>query len=157
MKNILKFLVSVGGTLVVGFAGSLVTLPAIDSWYKDIQKPSFTPPNSVFGPVWTALYILIGIAVFLVWKKGWKMMKVRWGLGIFMAQLILNFLWSFIFFGLNNLGLATLEIGLLWLAILINIVVFYPLSKRAAWLMVPYLLWVSFASLLTFSVWRLNN
>lgn len=157
MITFLKLFLSLGVTLLVGFVGSVVTMPAINSWYAEIQKPAFTPPNSIFGPVWTFLYVLMGLAVFLVWKRGWSSLMVKVGVYLFTLQLVLNFLWSYIFFGMKNLGLATLEIGLLWVSIVLCIISFYRVYKPAGLMMIPYLMWVSFAGLLTFSVWQLNN
>lgn len=133
----------------VGIVGSLVTVPAITGWYMGLNKPFFSPPNWIFGPVWTTLYLLMGVSWFLVWSK--KISK-KW----FYIQLALNFLWSYIFFGLHNAGLALAEILFMWIAIVMTIRDFYKTSRTASWLLVPYVLWVSFAAFLNFSIWVLN-
>ena len=124
-------------------------------WYEDLSKPSWRPPNWLFGPVWMVLYGMIAFSGWLVWRQeGFGGASVA--LTIYAVQLILNALWSAIFFGMRRLGLAFFEMVGLWLAILANIVVFYPLNSGAALLLVPYLLWVSFAMLLNFAMWRRN-
>lgn len=124
-------------------------------WYRALAKPSFTPPSWIFGPVWTALYLMMAIAAWLVWlRHGFR--EARLGLGLFIFQLILNALWSWIFFGQHWLGVAAVEIVVLWLAILATIMAFRKLSRLAACLMIPYLLWVGYASVLTIAIWRLN-
>jgi len=124
-------------------------------WYQQLAKPSFTPPDWIFGPVWTILYLMMGVAAWLVWRnKGFA--GAAPALSLFVVQLALNALWSFIFFGLKQPGLAFGEILLLWLAILGTLVAFWRLAPAAGLLLAPYLLWVSFAALLNFSLWRLN-
>ncbi len=142
--------------LFAGFLGSIATYPNIPTWYAALNKPSFNPPNWIFGPVWTTLYILMGWAAYLISQKGWKNKEVKIALTIFIAQLALNILWSFIFFGQHLLLVAFIEIIILWLFILWTILKFYPLSKLAAWLLMPYILWVSFASFLNLSIWMIN-
>jgi tryptophan-rich sensory protein len=139
-----------------GIIGSVFTYPNITTWYAGIQKPWFNPPNWIFGPAWTILYALMGIALYLVWKKGFEKKESRIALSVFVAQLALNTLWSLLFFGAKNLGLAFAEIIIMWFAILANIILFYRIDRRAGLILVPYILWVSFASLLTYSVWVLN-
>ncbi|MEX0690096.1 MAG: TspO/MBR family protein, partial [Candidatus Paceibacterota bacterium] len=139
-----------------GFIGSIFTFTSIDSWYADLAKPVINPPNWIFGPVWTALYILMGVALFLVWKKGWNREDVKHGICIFVIQLVLNATWSIVFFGLQNTGLAFINIILLWLAIIWTMVWFYKVSKPAMYLLVPYILWVSFAGYLNLSIYILN-
>lgn len=127
-----------------------------DTWYAALRKPSFNPPPSVFGPVWTLLYFLMGIAAGIVHTRvSYGRAKVR-ALGMFIIQLFLNFLWSVFFFGLHMPGLALADILLLLITIWITIRRFGGISKTAAWLMVPYLLWVAFATVLNFSIWRMN-
>lgn len=124
-------------------------------WYRALAKPSLTPPSWVFGPVWTILYILMAISAWLVWVRfGFREAKV--GLTLFIVQLVLNGLWSWLFFGLHWMGLASLEIVLMFFAILATIIAFWKLRPVAAYLLIPYLLWVGYASLLTFLLWRLN-
>lgn len=141
---------------LVGIIGGIFTLSAIPTWYAELNKPPFSPPNWLFAPAWAVLYALMGIAVFLVWKKGFQKKEVRFAAGVFAVQLVLNFLWSFIFFGMKNIGLALMEIVLLWLAIGWTIWEFKKVSQKAAWLMLPYWTWVSFAVILNLALWRLN-
>ncbi len=154
--NWLTCLGFVVGTELVGNIGSLATFSQINSWYATLVKPSFNPPNWIFGPVWTILYALMGIALYLVWLKGLKKSEGRLALGAFALQLILNVKWSFLFFGLHWPLVAFVEIVLLWLAIVLTIRTFSIISKPAAWFLVPYLLWVSFAAALNFAIWYLN-
>lgn len=154
--NVLKLIVAIGLSEFAGIIGAVFTTPSISTWYANIVRPEFSPPNWVFGPVWTTLYALMGIAAFLVWKKGLGRKDVKVALGIFVGQLVLNSLWSIIFFGLQSPGAAFIEIMVLWLAIVATIVTFAKISKPAAWLLVPYILWVSFAAFLNYSIWMLN-
>lgn len=149
---------------LAGGVGSLFTLSAIPGWYANLAKPALNPQNWVFGPVWTALYLLMDIAAFLVWRKGFARAEarremrraVRTALIIFGIQLVLNAAWSAIFFGAHSPGGALLTIILLWLAILATIITFYKISPAAAYLLLPYIIWVSFAAYLNFGIWRLN-
>ncbi|MFH1394441.1 MAG: TspO/MBR family protein [Candidatus Micrarchaeota archaeon] len=141
---------------MAGIIGSFFTFDSIGSWYAYLERPSFAPPNWIFGPVWITLYALMGIAAYIVWEKGWKTQEVKFALGWFGAQLVLNALWSIIFFGLQSPGPAFIEILILWAAIAMTIMSFGRLSRNAAWLLVPYILWVSFAAILNFSIWLLN-
>jgi benzodiazapine receptor len=139
----------------VGFLGTIFTIPSIQGWYMTLQKAPFNPPSFLFGPVWTALYFIMAVALFLVLQK--KLKKQRNFLIIlFSAQLVLNFLWSVIFFGAHLPWAAFLEILLLWISIALLIVDFWKYSKPAAILLVPYLAWVSFASILNLFVALLN-
>lgn len=142
---------------MAGIIGSFFTAPSITSWYSTLIKPALNPPAWVFGPVWTTLYALMGIAAFLVWKKGLDRRDVRIALGIFAVQLVLNTLWSIIFFSLHSPGGAFFEIVILWVAILATIISFYKISKPAAWLLLPYIAWASFAGYLNFMLWTLNS
>lgn len=157
IHNFLKLLIAVTTSLLAGVIGSLFTASEIQGWYTALIKPEFNPPSWVFGPVWTTLFVLMGIAAFLIWKKGLERGGVKIALGIFLGQLVLNTLWSIIFFGLHSPGGALVEIVFLWLAILATIIIFAKISKLAAWLLVPYILWVSFAGYLNFSIWMLNQ
>ncbi|MFA6605337.1 MAG: TspO/MBR family protein, partial [Patescibacteria group bacterium] len=121
-----------------------------------LNKPSFNPPSWIFGPVWTTLYILMGIALYLIWQEGLKKAFVKNSFILFIVNLVLNSLWSITFFGLQNPALAFLVIVLLWITILVLIIRFYRINKLASYLLIPYLLWVSFASVLNFSIWQLN-
>jgi tryptophan-rich sensory protein len=139
-----------------GLIGSIFTASSIPTWYATLVKPSFNPPSWVFGPVWTLLYTLMGLAAFLVWKRGWKKLEVKSALLVFGIQLTLNALWSIIFFGMKELGIALGEIALMWLAIVATIRAFARLDRRAAWLLAPYLAWVTFAATLNYALWTLN-
>ena len=145
-------------SLAAGAIGGLWTAPstAPGGWYYQIEKPSWTPPPWLFGPVWTALYVAMGVAAWLVWRRGgWK--TQRGPLVLWLIQLFLNTIWSGLFFGLRSPALGLIEIVILWIVILLTILAFRRISQAAAWLMVPYLLWVTFATALTFAVWRLNS
>jgi translocator protein len=142
---------------VAGIIGSLFTAPAIKGWYATLPKPSFNPPNWIFAPVWTTLFALMGIALFLVWRKRNKVHKWTAALVVFFVQLFLNIIWSVIFFGLHRPGVAFVELIILWLFILATIIIFAKISRPAAWLLVPYILWVSFAAVLNFSLWQLAS
>ena len=146
--------------LVVCFAaagiGGAVTTPKIATWYATLTKPSWNPPNWIFGPVWSALYCCMAISAWLVWRQG-GFSGVKVPLTLFGVQLVLNVLWSCLFFGLQNPGLAFVDVLLLWAAIAGTMVAFWQRSAIAGILFVPYLVWVSFASLLNFMIWRLNS
>ena len=134
--------------------GSFFTFGAVPNWYSTLVKPSFNPPNWIFGPVWTVLYILMGISLFLVWtSKSQNKTLAYWAFGI---QLALNALWSILFFGMQNPLAAFIEIILLWIAIFATILLFYKISRTSSYLLIPYFLWVSFASLLNFMIVILN-
>jgi len=156
LGNVYKLLIAICISELAGVIGSLFTVSSIPNWYSTLAKPALNPPGWVFGPVWTTLYALMGIAAWLVWKSGWGRKEVKVALGVFGIQLFLNAAWSIIFFGLKSPGWALIDIVLLWLAIIWTIVVFYKISKPAAYLLLPYLLWVSFASYLNYSIWMLN-
>jgi len=141
---------------LAGVFGSLFTTPSIPLWYASINKPSFNPPNWIFAPVWTTLFLLMGIALFLIWRKGFKEKDIKIAFSVFIFQLVLNVLWSFLFFGLQSPFAAFIEIIFLWIAILITIILFLRISWVASILLIPYMLWVSFASVLNFAIWRLN-
>ncbi len=154
--NWIKLVVAIAVSELAGVIGAIFTTPAISTWYLSLKKPSFSPPNFLFAPVWTILFLLMGIAVYLVWVKNGSISRIRLALGIFLVQLILNVLWSYLFFGLQNPAVALGEVILLWLAILATIISFFPLSRLAAYLLLPYLLWVSLAAVLNFSIVKLN-
>ncbi|MCE9643540.1 MAG: tryptophan-rich sensory protein [Candidatus Andersenbacteria bacterium] len=148
---------------IAGALGSIFTAPEITNWYATLTKPMLNPPSWVFGPVWTLLYALMGIAVFLIWeqyrktKQKKKRKVIEFALWIFVAQLLLNTMWSIIFFGLHNPALAFLNLLAMWIFIALTIYVFKPINKTAAYLLAPYILWVTFAGYLNFSVWQLNK
>lgn len=148
-KNIPKLIISLGLCLGAGILGSVFTVSAIPEWYSTLNKPSFSPPNWIFGPVWTILYILMGYSLYLVWTKR-KIPTVFW------IQLILNAAWSIIFFGLKNPILALVDIAVLWIVIVLTIKAFYKINKLAGQLLFPYLAWVSFATILNLSIIFLN-
>lgn len=156
VNNFFKLIIAIAVSELAGIVGSVFTVSAIPNWYAGLVKPALNPPSWVFGPVWTTLYALMGIAVFLVWKAGWEKKEVRIALGIFGVQLFLNAIWSIVFFGLQSPSWALANIVALWLAIVWTMLVFYKISKPAAYLLVPYLLWVSFASYLNYAIWILN-
>ena len=156
VRNLPKFLISTIGCELVGLAGTPFTLSSIPTWYQTLQKPSFSPPNWIFGPVWTILYFLMGVAAYLVWIKGLQKKAVKKALSFFIAQLAFNFLWSILFFGLHSPILALIDILILWALILITTIKFYKISKTASYLLIPYLLWVTFATILNLSIALLN-
>lgn len=156
-NNVFKLIIAIFISELAGIIGSVFTAPSITGWYAGIVKPDINPPAWVFGPVWTTLFALMGIAAFLIWKKGLDRKDVKIALYIFGGQLILNTLWSIIFFGLHSPGAALIEIIFLWVAILATIITFAKISKPAAWLLIPYILWVSFAGYLNFTIWTLNR
>ena len=155
-RDIVEAVLSVVVCQVAGLIGAVATYPSIPTWYASLEKPAFNPPNWLFGPVWTTLYTLMGIAAFLVWRQGIRKREVKIALGIFIVQLVLNSLWSIVFFGLHSLLGGLVVILPLWVAILLSIVTFYRISKTAGVLLIPYILWVSFATILNFSLWQLN-
>jgi benzodiazapine receptor len=135
--------------------GGLVTSPQIPGWYADLAKPAWTPPDWIFGPVWTLLYLMMAIAAWLVWRQD-GFAGVKLPLALFAIQLVLNSLWSVLFFGLQSPGAAAVEIVLLWVAILATLIAFWRRSKLAGGMLMPYLAWVGFAAVLNFAIWRLN-
>jgi len=157
MTKIVKLICSVAVCILIGFLGSFATRGSVTTWYADLSRPSFTPPDWTFGVVWPILYVMMGISAFLIWNMGFVKTEVKVALGIFGLQLILNGLWTPIFFGLHLIGLALLEIIMMWAAILMTIIVFWRVSKPAALLLLPYILWVSFAVVLNFSLFFLNR
>jgi len=157
MKKILllKLLVSIALPLGVGAIAGMFTAQAVPEWYAALNRPSFNPPNWIFGPVWTALYILMGISFFLVWKQDVSKERNR-AILIFSLQLLLNFAWSFIFFYFNMIGFALIEIILLWVSIVAMLVFFYKIKPVASYINIPYLLWVTFATILNAGYFFLN-
>lgn len=179
INNFLKLIIAITISELAGIIGSVFTAPSIPVWYAALVKPALNPPAWIFGPVWTSLYFLMGISLFLVWRNdwnvknhilegkrdGWNYVSRRFWTGswqkentilIFGIQLFLNSLWSFLFFGLKFPGLAFFEIVALWFAILYTIINFYRISKMSAILLFPYILWVTFAAYLNYSIWILN-
>ncbi|HII72446.1 TPA: tryptophan-rich sensory protein [Candidatus Woesearchaeota archaeon] len=139
-----------------GFIGSFFTITGDRSWYAGLVRPSIAPPNWVFGPVWITLYFLMGISLFLVLRKGLKKTENKVAVGLFGGQLVLNSLWSILFFGIQSPSMAFIEIIILWLMILASMIAFYKIRKEAMYLLIPYILWVSFAALLNYQFMMLN-
>lgn len=156
IREIPKLIASI---LIVFFGaalGSAATSTELTTWYASLTKPAWNPPNWLFGPVWTTLYVLMGIALFLVWREGLDRRDVRYAILIFAVQLGLNIAWSVVFFGLNSILGGLVVIFILWLAIWANIVAFYIISKPAGLILIPYLIWVSIASYLNYTIYLLN-
>lgn len=154
-RKILAFVICLAIPLGVGFLSGYITRGETDTWFRTIEKPSFNPPNEIFGPVWTLLYVLMGISLFLVWnsRDNWLRKKA---ILVFFVQLFFNFWWSLIFFSFHLLFAAVVDILILWLLILYMIQCFRDVKPLAGWINLPYLLWVSFATVLTISIWKLN-
>lgn len=157
MQKIVKIVLVVLVCVSVGYLSGTVTRESITTWYPTLVKPVFNPPNWIFAPVWTLLYIMMGIAAGLVWISEFEQKTVKKALGFFAIQLGLNALWSYLFFGLHNPLLALIEIVLLWLMIFETYNQFKKIDKVAGFLMLPYLAWVSFATILNASIWWLNK
>ncbi len=152
IKSTVKLIIAISIPLIAGFIGSYFTMPAISNWYADLIKPTLNPPNWIFAPVWTTLYILMGISFFLIWQKG----KNYLPLSVFGIQVLLNTTWSILFFGVQRLDFAFLNIVLLWFMIILTMILFFRISKVAMYLLIPYVLWVSFAGYLNLTIWILN-
>ncbi|MFC2093908.1 TspO/MBR family protein [Bacteroidota bacterium] len=155
MKNTFKLIISVLIPLIIGFTGSFFTASSVDSWFTTINKPSFNPPGWIFAPVWTTLYILIGLSFYFVWRENFGMNRIK-VISVYSMQLLFNLLWSVLFFGLKSPLLGLIDIIILLSFIIANTIIFYKISKTAGYLLIPYLLWVSFASVLNFSIFLLN-
>ena len=157
MINFMKLVVAVAIPLLVAGLSGFATAQGVRDWYPTLVKPSFNPPSWVFGPVWTLLYLMMGIAAFLVWQKGWESGAVKTALALFAIQLILNGLWSVLFFGMRSPGLAFAEILLLWISIGGTMVLFWRVAPVAGMLLLPYEAWVTFAAVLNGAIWILNR
>jgi len=155
--DVFKLVVAIVVCQLAGVIGGFFTASSVNTWYATLTKPTFSPPNWIFSPVWITLYVLMGVALFLVWRKGLQTEGVQTALFFFGVQLALNTLWSILFFGLKMPLLAFIEIVILWDFVLITLLKFKKISKPAALLLVPYLLWVSFAAVLNFFLWYLNR
>ncbi|MDN3668866.1 TspO/MBR family protein [Echinicola jeungdonensis] len=151
-----RLLMYILGIIMAGSISGLANVGNIQTWYASLEKPIFNPPNSIFGPVWTLLYALMGLGLYMIWESP-KSKGRNLALSLFFVQLILNFCWSFIFFYFHQPSWAALEILVLWALILLMINRFYKVNKWAAYLQIPYILWVSFASVLNISIWWLNS
>lgn len=153
MRTWLALALWIAVTFLAATAGAIAPP---DGWYAQLVKPSWNPPSWVFGPVWTTLYLMMAVAAWLVWKEtGWQ--RGRRPLGLYLAQLVLNFFWTIVFFGLHRPGAALVEIAVLWVLIVLTAMAFFRVRRLAGALLVPYLAWVSFASVLNFELWRLNR
>ena len=155
-RQVVGLLVCLAVVFAAAAVGAPFTARATNTWYVEIERPAWTPPNWVFGPVWTMLYLLMAVAVWLVWREGGFATHGK-ALTLFVVQLVLNAAWTPIFFGARWFGVACIEIVLLWLAILLSTVAFVRIRPVAGWLLVPYLLWVSYASTLNAGIWWLNR
>ena len=151
---------ALAGWLLLCFAvaalGTLATLSQLPGWYAHLVKPAFTPPNAIFAPVWTILYACMAVSVWLCWKTRPSSCRYR-GLRLFLCQLLLNLGWTWIFFSTHQLGSALIDLVLLWIAIALTIESFRKMSHLSAWLLAPYLAWVTYAGYLNFALWRLNR
>jgi len=156
IREIPKLIVSILIVFLGGALGSVATFPELTTWYAVLAKPAWNPPNWLFGPVWSTLYVLMGISLFLVWREGLDRRDVRYAILIFAVQLGLNVAWSLVFFGLHSIFGGLVLIIILWLAIWANIVAFYVISKPAGLILIPYLIWVSIASYLNYTIYLLN-
>ena len=156
MNNVIKGFISIMLPLVVGGLSGFFTTSSISGWYTTINKPSFNPPNWIFGPVWTLLYMMMGIALFIIWKSEADAVLKKQALIFFFIQLAINFCWSLLFFYCESPGWALIDIVLMWVFILLTIFSFGKISSLSAWLLVPYISWVSFAAVLNFAIWRMN-
>ncbi len=153
----MKLFISILIPLLVGGISGYFTSSGVEGWFATANKPWFNPPNWIFAPVWTALYVMMGIALYLVWRTETISSSIKQpAVILFVIQLTLNFFWSLIFFKLQQPGWAFAEIIIMWLAILCTILWFGKISSTAAWLLVPYICWVSFASVLNYAIWKLN-
>ena len=157
MIKIGRLICSVSVCILTGFLGSFATRNSITTWYAQLSRPSFTPPDWTFGVVWPVLYVMMGISAFQIWNVGFDRRQVKVALGVFTLQLILNGLWTLIFFRLHLIGLALVEMVMMWVAILMTILAFWRLSRLAALLLLPYILWVSFAVVLNAGLFLLNR
>lgn len=155
IRSVVKMIISLAIPLVVGAIAGSFTAEAIPDWYATLNRPSFNPPNWLFAPVWTTLYILMGISLYMIWMLPEGKDRNR-ALFIFVVQLALNFIWSFLFFYYKTIGIALVEIVALWCSILLMIILFYRLKPAAGYINIPYLLWVSFAAVLNAAYYTLN-
>lgn len=155
-SQIIKLFACIALPLALGFIAGMFTSQSVPNWYESLNKPSFSPPNWIFGPVWTILYILMGISLYLIWKQDASKER-NLAILVFLIQLTLNFFWSFIFFYFKMIGLALIEIILLWISIIIMLVLFYRIKPLAAYINIPYFIWVTFAAILNASYFILNR
>jgi len=156
LKYVYRLIISIVACQCAGLLGSVFTAPSITTWYATLAKPAFTPPNWLFAPAWTTLYLLMGISASIIWQKGLSNRTIRTALAIFLIQLILNVLWSAVFFGLESPLYGLIVIAGLWIAIAFTIFSFFKISKLAGSLLLPYIGWVTFAALLNVYLLILN-
>jgi len=152
----LPFVICIIIPLAIGAIGGFFTMESVKTWYTTLNKPSFNPPNEIFGPVWSTLYVLMGISSYLVWKERKSFTGYSWAVGLYFLQLVLNLMWSFLFFNQHQIGFALVEIIILLITIIATAIIFYRINRAAGLLFIPYILWVSFASYLTYSIFMLN-
>ena len=157
MNNFAKLIIAIAIPIAIGATAGLFTVTGVGSWYQTINKPSWNPPGWVFAPVWTTLYVMMGVSLYLVWKSGVSNNLKRTAIGLCAFQLVLNFFWSLIFFDQQQPGWALVEIIVMWFFILFTIFAFAKVNKTAAWLLVPYISWVSFATILNYTIWKMNS
>jgi tryptophan-rich sensory protein len=157
LSDVIKLVISIIACFAAAGIGSLFTFKAIPNWYAGLKKPSYTPPNWAFGPVWTALYLLMGISVFLVWQKGLATNGALSAFILFWIQLVVNAIWSIVFFGKKSKGGGVITIIVLWLLILVTMITSFRVSDWAGALLIPYIMWVSIASYLNIGIWLLNK
>lgn len=156
IHEIPKLIVSILVVFLAGAVGTVYTLKQITTWYVSLIKPAWTPPNWAFGPIWSTLYVLMGISLFLVWREGLERKDVKIAIIVFAAQLVINVVWSLVFFATHNIIGGLVMVIILWVSILITILVFYRISKPAAIILIPYLIWVTIAGYLNYTVFLLN-
>jgi len=154
--NVIRFIITLVLCQGAGIVGSIFAISGIEEWYVFLEKPFFSPPNWVFGPVWIILYALMAVSLFIVWQKGLENKKVKAAFYFFWVHLVFNTVWSILFFGLKNPLFALLDIIILWIMIVVLIFRFFKINKTAGCLLIPYWLWVSFATILNFFIWKLN-
>lgn len=157
MKKAIGIPVSILICELAGIIGSVFTTASIPTWYAGLKKSPLNPPNWIFAPVWITLYALMGISAYLIYEKGMGKKEVKTALAVFAVQLVFNTLWSIVFFGAHLMFAAIVVIVLLWMMILVSIWLFHRISKTAAYLLIPYILWVSFATVLNISLYVLNR
>ena len=155
-KELVRLILCIAICQLAGVIGSVFTASSVTTWYTTLEKPWFTPPGSVISVAWITLFALMGLSLFLIWQKGINSTNAKIAVGVFAFQLLVNILWSYVFFGLQSPLAALVVIVVLWLLILQCIIRFWSISKNAALLLVPYILWVSFAAFLNYTIWRLN-
>ena len=155
MNKWIRLVITILICQMAGIIGSVFTISSIPTWYASLNKPWFSPPNWLFGPVWITLFTLMGISLYLMWNRGLKSVKIP--LTLFGVQLILNTVWSFLFFGLESPFIAFIEIIILWISIALTIISFYRISKKAGLILLPYIIWVSIATALNYYIWILNS